>query len=111
MVFPEFTLAAASALSLLSAEDITVMALLGALESLKSGTTTVVENAQGIGGYAAALAQTGLRWVFAESGRDAEVPPGWRPGEDVQRSLQPCARRRYSVSTICSPPGTGHSMG
>jgi 5-methylthioadenosine/S-adenosylhomocysteine deaminase len=69
--------------SLLSAEELTVMALLGALESLKSGTTTLVENAQGIATYADALAQTGLRWVFAESGRDAVVPPGWRPGEDV----------------------------
>jgi len=69
--------------SLLSAEELTVMALLGALESLKSGTTTLVENAQGITTYADALAQTGLRWVFAESGRDAVVPPGWRPGEDV----------------------------
>ncbi len=73
----------AQAQSLLSAEDVTVMALLGALESIKSGTTTLVENAAGIGGYAAALAQTGLRWVLAESGRDAVVPPGWRPGEDV----------------------------
>ncbi|MEE9148193.1 MAG: amidohydrolase family protein [Candidatus Tectomicrobia bacterium] len=73
----------AQAQSLLSAEDVTVMALLGALESIKSGTTTLVENAAGIGGYAAALAQTGLRWVLAESGRDAVVPQGWRPGEDV----------------------------
>jgi cytosine/adenosine deaminase-related metal-dependent hydrolase len=70
--------------SLLSAEELTVMALLGALESLRSGTTTLVENAQGIQTYASALAQTGLRLVLAESGRDAVVPPGWRPGEDVQ---------------------------
>jgi 5-methylthioadenosine/S-adenosylhomocysteine deaminase len=69
--------------SLLSQEERTVMALLGALESIKSGSTTVVENAPGIGDYAAALAPTGLRWVLAESGRDAVVPPGWRPGEDV----------------------------
>jgi cytosine/adenosine deaminase-related metal-dependent hydrolase len=73
----------ASAQSMLSAEEVTVMALLGALESIKSGTTTLVENAQGIGVYAEELAQTGLRWVLAESGRDAVVPPGWRPGEDV----------------------------
>jgi 5-methylthioadenosine/S-adenosylhomocysteine deaminase len=59
--------------SLLSAEELTVMALLGALESLKSGTTTLVENAQGIATYADALAQTGLRWVFAESGREAAL--------------------------------------
>jgi cytosine/adenosine deaminase-related metal-dependent hydrolase len=69
--------------SLLSPEEVTVMALLGALESIKSGTTTLVENTAGIAVYAAALAQTGLRWVFAESGRDAVLPPGWRPGEDV----------------------------
>lgn len=69
--------------SLLSAEEVTVMALLGALEAIKSGSTTVVQNAADIGVYAAALAQTGLRWVFAESGSDAVVPPGWRPGEDV----------------------------
>jgi cytosine/adenosine deaminase-related metal-dependent hydrolase len=69
--------------SLLASEEVTVMALLGALESLKSGTTTLVENAAGIGAYAEALAPTGLRWVLAESGRDAVVPPGWRPGEDV----------------------------
>ena len=59
--FPPDLHVPASALSLLSAEELTVMALLGALESLKSGTTTVVENAQGIEVYAAALAQTGLR--------------------------------------------------
>jgi cytosine/adenosine deaminase-related metal-dependent hydrolase len=69
--------------SLLSSEEVPVMALLGALESLRSGTTTLVENAAGIGVYADHLARTGLRWVLAESGRDADVPPGWRPGEDV----------------------------
>lgn len=73
----------APAHSMLSAEEITVMALLGALESIKSGTTTLVENSPGIGVYAAELAKTGLRWVFAESIRDAVVPAGWRPGEDV----------------------------
>jgi 5-methylthioadenosine/S-adenosylhomocysteine deaminase len=72
-----------AAQSELSAEDITVMALLGALESIKSGSTTVVENAEGIVAYAEELAKTGLRWVWAESGRDAVTPPGWRPGEDV----------------------------
>ena len=72
-----------TAQSLLSAEEITVMAMLGALESIRSGTTTLVENSPGIGVYAEELAKTGLRWVWAESGRDAVTPPGWRPGEDV----------------------------
>lgn len=69
--------------SMLAKEEITVMALLGALESIKSGTTTLVENSPGLGVYAAELAKTGLRWVLAESARDAVIPPGWRPGEDV----------------------------
>jgi cytosine/adenosine deaminase-related metal-dependent hydrolase len=67
----------------LSADDTTALALLGALEALKGGTTTVVENAQGIGRYAAALVGTGLRWVFAEHSRDAVTPAGWRTGEAV----------------------------
>lgn len=69
--------------SLLSDEELTIMALLGALEAIKSGTTTPVQNGAGIATYAQELAKTGLRWIFAESGRDAVTPPGWRPGEDV----------------------------
>ena len=57
------------------------MAMLGALEGIKSGTTTLVENSPGIGVYAQELAKTGLRWVWAESGRDAVTPPGWRSAE------------------------------
>ncbi len=81
--FPPTLHLPAAAQSLLSEEELTVMAQLGALEGIKSGTTTLVENSPGIGVYAEALAQTGLRWVLAESGRDAVVPAGWRPGEDV----------------------------
>ena len=67
----------------LSAEDTTVLALLGALEALRGGTTTILENAQGIDAYAPALVGTGLRWVFAEHSRDALTPAGWRAGEEV----------------------------
>ncbi len=81
--FPPALHLPATAQSLLSAEEVTVMAMLGALEGIKSGTTTLVENSPGIGVYAQALATAGLRWVWAESGRDAVTPPGWRPGEDV----------------------------
>ncbi|MGE3537206.1 MAG: amidohydrolase family protein [Candidatus Tectimicrobiota bacterium] len=81
--FPPHLHLPVQAQSLLSSEELTVMALLGALESLKSGTTTLVENAQGIQTYASALARTGLRLVLAESARDAVLPQGWRPGEDV----------------------------
>jgi cytosine/adenosine deaminase-related metal-dependent hydrolase len=81
--FPPALHLPATAQSLLSEDDITVMAMLGALEGIKSGSTTVVENSPGIGVYAEALSKTGLRWVWTESGRDAVTPPGWRPGEDV----------------------------
>ena len=69
--------------SLLSSEEATVMALLGALECIRSGNTTLLENAQGIAGYAGELVKTGLRWVWAESGSDAATAPEWRAGEDV----------------------------
>jgi 5-methylthioadenosine/S-adenosylhomocysteine deaminase len=52
--------------SLLSSEEATLMVTMGALECIRSGTTTVVEFAGNIGRSASALAETGLRWVFAE---------------------------------------------
>ena len=69
--------------SLLSPEEVTVMALLGAVECIRSGNTTTLEMAQGIAGYAEELVKTGLRWVWAETGSDSVTPPGWHPGEEV----------------------------
>lgn len=56
--------------SLLSREESTLMAVVGALEAIKTGSTTVVENVAGTADTAAELARTGLRWVFAESATD-----------------------------------------
>src|SRR5207249_349643 len=47
-----------------------------ALEAIRTGTTTIVENTGNIGRNAAALAQTGLRCVFAESVHDSENVDG-----------------------------------
>ena len=58
--------------SLMSAEENTLMAVVGALEAIKTGSTTVTENVGGTASTAAALARTGLRWVFAESATDRE---------------------------------------
>ena len=69
--------------NLLTNEELTVMALLGALECIRAGNTTTLEIGQAIADYAEELVQTGLRWVFAESASDAIAPPEWRPGEDV----------------------------
>lgn len=62
--------------SLLQGEEAQLMVVVGALEAIRTGTTTFVENAGNIDRYAGALAKTGLRWVFAESIRDSENVPG-----------------------------------
>jgi cytosine/adenosine deaminase-related metal-dependent hydrolase len=72
--------------SLLEGEERTLMVMVAALEAIRTGTTTIVENVGNIGGHAAALAETGLRCVFAESVRDAE---------NVQGPMSP---ERFAVS-------------
>ena len=75
--------------SLLSEEEATLMAVMGALESIRCGATTVVEYTGGIGRSAKALADTGLRWVFAESIRDIENGAGPLSAESLARSEAP----------------------
>ncbi|MGE0814021.1 MAG: amidohydrolase family protein [Vicinamibacterales bacterium] len=58
--------------SLISREEATLMAVVGALEAIRTGSTTVVENVGGTAATASELAKTGLRWVFAESATDRE---------------------------------------
>jgi cytosine/adenosine deaminase-related metal-dependent hydrolase len=70
--FPNSAKLAIQPTSLLSREENTLMAVVGALEAIRSGSTTVVENTGNIGRSADALAKTGLRWVFAESATDRE---------------------------------------
>lgn len=74
--------------SLLSPEERTLMATIGMLEALRTGTTTIVENVGGIAGEASALAQTGLRCVFAESFNDREQAGVMSP-ELLARSEKP----------------------
>ena len=75
--------------SLLQGEEAALMTVVGALEAIRTGTTTFVENAGGIDRYAAALAKTGLRWVFAESIRDSENVPGPLSPEGLAKSETP----------------------
>jgi 5-methylthioadenosine/S-adenosylhomocysteine deaminase len=75
--------------SLLQGEEGTLMVTIGALEAIRTGTTTIVENSGGIGRHAAALAQTGLRCVFAESIRDSENVAGPMSPEGLARSEAP----------------------
>jgi cytosine/adenosine deaminase-related metal-dependent hydrolase len=75
--------------SLLQGEEGTLMVTIGALEAIRTGTTTIVENTGGIGRSAAALAQTGLRCVFAESIRDSENVAGPMSPEGLAKSETP----------------------
>jgi 5-methylthioadenosine/S-adenosylhomocysteine deaminase len=87
--FPNSAKLAIQPASLLQGEEATLMVVVGALEAIRTGTTTFVENAGGIARYAGALAKTGLRWVFAESIRDSENVPGPLSPEGLKRSETP----------------------
>lgn len=54
----------------LSSEGTRVMAQLGALEALRSGTTLVLEDSSDVDSYADAMADTGLRFLFGERAHD-----------------------------------------
>ena len=74
--FPNSARLAVQPNSLLQGEEATLMATVGALEALRTGTTTIVEMSAGISRHASALATSGLRCVFAEAIRDSENVAG-----------------------------------
>jgi cytosine/adenosine deaminase-related metal-dependent hydrolase len=75
--------------SLLQGDEATLMVTVGALEALRTGTTTIVEMSSGIARHAAALAKTGLRVVFAESIRDSENVAGPMSPAGLAKSEMP----------------------
>jgi 5-methylthioadenosine/S-adenosylhomocysteine deaminase len=87
--FPNSARLAVQPNSLLQGEEATLMVTVGALEAIRTGTTTMVENSAGISRHAAALAKTGLRCVFAESVRDSENVPGPMSPEGLAKSETP----------------------
>jgi cytosine/adenosine deaminase-related metal-dependent hydrolase len=87
--FPNSARLALQPTSLLQGEEGTLMVTIGALEAIRTGTTTIVENSGGIARSAAALAQTGLRCVFAESIRDSENVAGPMSPEGLAKSEAP----------------------
>jgi len=87
--FPNSARLAVQPASLLQGEENTLMVTVAALEAIRTGTTTIVENSGGIGRSAAALAQSGLRCVFAESIRDSENVAGPMSTEGLGRSETP----------------------
>src|SRR4051812_24186723 len=87
--FPNSAKLAVRPNSLLQGDEATLMVTVGALEAIRTGTTTIVENAGGIGRSAAALANTGLRCVFAESIRDSENVAGPMSQDGLANSETP----------------------
>jgi cytosine/adenosine deaminase-related metal-dependent hydrolase len=87
--FPNSAHLAIQPTSLLSREEATLMVTIGALECIRSGTTTVVQNASGIASSAGTLAQSGLRCVFAESVSDRENGSGPISAEQLARNEAP----------------------
>jgi len=75
--------------SLLSSDEATLMSVLAALEGIRSGTTTMVQNTGGIARDAAELAQSGQRWVFAESVRDITTVSGPMSPPRLANSVPP----------------------
>ena len=75
--------------SLLQGEERALMVTVAALEAIRTGTTTIVENVGNIADHASALAETGLRCVFAESVRDSENVPGPMAPEGIALSEPP----------------------
>ena len=87
--FPNSARLAIQPTSLLQGDEGTLMITVAALEAIRTGTTTIVENSGGISRSAAALAQTGLRCVFAESIRDSENVAGPMSPEGLATSETP----------------------
>ncbi len=87
--FPNSAHLAVQPASLLRGGEETLMVTVAALEAIKTGTTTIVENVGNISRSAAALAQSGLRCVFAESVRDSENVAGPMSPDGLSRSQTP----------------------
>ena len=87
--FPNSAKLAVSPGSLLQGEESTLMYTIGALEAIRTGTTTMVEFSSNIARHVPALAKTGLRWVFAEGVRDSENVPGPLSPEGLAKGATP----------------------
>jgi 5-methylthioadenosine/S-adenosylhomocysteine deaminase len=87
--FPNSLQLPASPESLLSSDERTLMSVLAAVEGLRAGTTTMVQNVGGIARDAASLVETGQRWVFAESVRDITTVDGPMSPPRLANSVPP----------------------
>ena len=110
--------------SLLQGEEATLMVTVGALEAIRTGTTTLVENGGGIARIRGGVGEDRTALVFAESIRDSEnvagplSPEGLAKSETPQflgeaarrghaadqRSFQQAGTARIRAASACSLP-------
>ena len=94
--FPTTLRFPASARSLLTKEERQLMATLGALEAIRSGTTCLMEVQARVADYAGHLEKTGLRVVLADSVNDVDAAsggagPSGSSSAQMDQGLQRCA--------------------
>jgi len=87
--FPNSAKLAVQPASLLRGDEATLMVTIGALEAIRTGTTTLVEMSSGISPHAAALARSGLRMVLAEAVRDSDNVAGPMSPDGLAKSVAP----------------------
>ncbi|MFP6679737.1 MAG: amidohydrolase family protein [Dehalococcoidia bacterium] len=71
--------------SLVDDDERNALATLGAVEAIRSGSTTLLEMAQGIDVYAESIVGTGMRLLLAENTDDGVIGPAYRPGQPPTR--------------------------
>ncbi len=107
--FPNSARLAVQPASFLQGEEATLMVTVGALEAIRTGTTTIVENSGGVSRHLAALAKTGLRSVFAESVRDSEnvagpmSPAGLAKSEPPMKSINDPDAGLFEIPAVARP--------
>ena len=82
------------------------MVMVAALEAIRTGTTTIVENVGNIQAHAAALADTGLRCVFAEAVRDSDNVAGPMAPERFAMSEAPSFSPRPTMRLMAKYGGS-----
>jgi len=95
--------------SLVSDEDKKALATLGAVEAIRSGSTTLLEMAAGIDLYADSIVDTGMRLILAENTDDGVVGPAYRPGQPPSVFSEEQRATKLGRASTCSRNGTAHA--
>ena len=97
--------------SFLSDEEVGVMAMLGAMECIRTGSTGTAEVAEGIERYAESIVASGVRWFLAECSGDGVTGPGYKPGEPVTEFSDARREQALERGTRLFEKWDGHDNG